>query len=273
MASINLKWRLNNDETVASTEVYRSIIGFKTGNLFPYGLVAGETLMLKINGGLEQIITFEDETTLENLVDNINSSIEDANVYVSNVDSSFILRSNMREAPGSVEITGGTSLVKLGISLAVITEKSSVYHIGSVPHGTSVFADSDGTIHDYYSLATTNTFGDLSQQTNMRQAVSFGAPVCVIEGKIADLQGKRIPDVEVTARIIERPQVIDPSTTIIKDELSTLSGENGRFSLPLLQGAKVIFEINRTRISDPIEVPAQDFEFFNNLPLYEDYRY
>ena len=273
MASINLKWRLNNDESVASTEVYRSIIGFKTGNLFPYGIASGDTLLIKVNGGLEQTLTFPEETDINTLVDFINEGLTDANCYLSTIDSSFIIRSNTREAPGSVEISGGTALVKFGISLGVITEKSSVNHIGSVPHGTNIFADLNGTVHDYYCLATINTFGDLSQKTNMNQAVSFGAPICVIEGKVADLQGRRISDVEVTARIIERPQVLDPSTTIIKDELSTLSGEDGRFSLPILQGAKVIFEINRTRISDPIEIPAQDFEFFNNLPIYEDYRY
>jgi hypothetical protein len=172
-----------------------------------------------------------------------------------------------------VEIVGGTSLVKLGLSIRTITEKSENEEIGSVPHGTNEFEDLNGTLHDFYALATVDNFGNISRKTNMSQAVSFGSPICVVEGKIVDLQGMRIPDVEVTVKIVERPQIMDAHTTIIKDELSTLSGEDGRFSIPVLQGAKVIFEVNRTRISDPVEIPMQDFVFFNDLPIYDNYRY
>jgi hypothetical protein len=268
---ITLRWTPLEGADITTYKIYRAMIGVKTPLEAPFGLISGDSLQIKLNNDTLQTITFDDDYDIEELVTVINNQITGGTAYQSKIDDSLILRSNIRSEPGYLVIVGGTALSKMGLTTGPISENSNMVHIGSVSFGTNEFEDLNGVLEDYYSLSTVSSLGDESNLSNPRQAINFTGPICVVEGCITDLQGRRVCDVQVTARIVNPPESVQDHSFITKETMTTLTGEDGRFSLPLLQCARVIFEIDDVRVSDPISIPAQPYVFFDELPI--DYNY
>lgn len=266
---IKVKWVPIADADIAHFKIFRSMIGFKTTEEAPFGLVAGDTLQLKINDAITQTITFTGDSAIQDIVDLVNASISGGTAYASG--DFLIVRSNIRSEPGFITIVGGTALTKLGLTARTISAQSETELIGVVPFGTSEFEDADGVLEDYYGISTVDSLANESNISSLRQAINFSGPICVVEGCITDLQGRRIPDVKVTAKVITPPESVQDHTFITKDTLSVLSGEDGRFSLPLLQKAEVLFEIDGVRVSDPIFIPELPYVFFDSLDVSMEY--
>lgn len=271
---ITLRWAPFPEADVASYKVYRSIIGFK-------GIVAdnvdidGKTLELKMNGGALQVFTFD---AISSIVDTINASIEGGRAYPSVEPDRFIVRSDIREAPGSVEIVGGTALSDLGLSVKTITEKSELLPIATVealedPTSTVEYDDLDGTLYDWYAVSTISSVGAESALSSLLQPVTNTGPICVIEGIVTDVQGARMVDEEVKAKIIKVPQATAAKASITTDWVTTITNPDGRFSLPLLQGAVVKFEVPAVGLSRNILVPEKSYEFLEDISVDLDYRY
>lgn len=273
MASIRLRWALLPDAEVQNFKIHRSIIGFQTEGEAPFGLVPGDTLVLRVNSENSQEIEFDGDYEPEDLVTFLDDKLEGASVYKSFYDDTIYVRSDLRSSPGFIQIVGGSALSKMGIEPRTISEKSETHPIGFLDGLMTQFEDEDGVIEDFYGISTIDGLGNESTVTSLRQSVGMSGPICVIEGKVLNLQGQRVPDVKVSAKIVTRPQTTDGHSAITKDKVHVLTGEDGRFSLPLLQKAQVIFEIDDTRISDPIEVPEASFVYFDDLPIYENYRF
>lgn len=268
---ISLKWAQYPEADVASFKVYRSIIGFRAP--LATGLNT-KTLQLKLNGGALQTITFDTGS----VVDKINSTLTGGRAYLSDSGTEFLLRSDVRQSPGSVEIVGGTALVDLGLTARVITEKSEDELIATVtapvdPEALVEFEDPDGTLSDYYALTTVDSMANESSKTNYRQPVTATGPLCVIEGTIINLQGVRMVDAEVTAFLQFPPEDDTMNVGITKDPIKTLSGPDGRFSLPLLQKALVRIEIPAISYTQYITVPEKAYALLNEIPVDLDYQY
>jgi hypothetical protein len=264
---ITLRWAPLENADIASYKIYRAMIGVKSSFEEPFGL-SGDDLQLKVNNDNVQTIVFNDDL---NVVLNINANLVGGTAYEATDTDHIIIRSNVRTSPGFLVIVGGSAASKIGLPLATFSEASSMVHIGTIPFGETEFIDPDGVLEDYYAISTIDSGGNESNLSNPRQAINFTGPICVVEGCITDLQGKRVCDVKVLARIVTPPESVQDHSFITKKEISTLTGEDGRFSLPILQKASVIFEIDDTRISDPICIPERPYVFFDELPI--DYNY
>ena len=272
---ITLRWAPYPDANIAGYKVYRSFIGF-IGSI-PSGVdIDGKTLELKVNGGPLQTFTFNN---IDTVIDTINDTIVGAEAFPSISDANkFIVRSQLRDAPGSVEIAGGTGLLDLGLTTRIISEKSEDILISSLaaledPSEALTYDDLDGVLQDWYAISTISNVGSESAKTPYRQAIQFTGPLCVMEGIISDLQGLRLVDEEVKAKIIKIPQESPVRSSISKDWVSTLSGPDGRFSLPLLQGTIVKFEVPVLKFSRNIRIPYKAYEFVTDLLTDLDYRY
>jgi len=235
----------------------------------------GKTLELSLNGGSTQTITFN---AIDSMVDSINASISGGMAYLSIADPSyFIFRSNIREAPGSVQIVGGTILASIDQMPRLITEKSEDSLIATVLNDDLddpvEFEDLDGALQDYYALSTVDLVGNESLKTEFRQAIFFTGPVCVLEGIVTDLQGVRQVDEIVRSKIVLLPQNSSIKSSITKTWVETLTGTDGRFSLPLLQGAVVKFEIPSLGFSRNIKVPETSYEFVTDMLIDLEYQY
>lgn len=272
---INLRWAPFPQSNVASYKVYRSIIGFRALAALPSAL-AGKTLSLKMNGGATQTITFAGTATA---VAQINAVLTGGKAFLSNADPAyFYVRSNVRSAPGSVQITGGTALADLQLTARTITEKSEDSLVAEVaaledPEEMVDWADSDGVPEDFYAVTTIDSFGNESIKTSYRQAIAYTGAVCVLEGIVTDLQGVRYPDAEISIQLIRYPQAQGKVPQITRTKLRFLTGPDGRFSIPVLQGALVQFEIKEVQFSREIEVPYLAYQFLTDILVDLDYRY
>lgn len=267
---IVLRWAPFPEADVASYNLCRSIIGFSAPKPVPLTGIDGLTLELKFDLGSNQLITFNG---VDPVVDQINAvtSGNGGKAFESlNDTANFIVRSDTREAPGKVEIIGGTALALLGLTARVIVEKSEEELLANIPalvDPTEVvsFEDKDGVPEDYYRLSTIDSTDTESLKTEYKQAISFTGAVCVIEGIVTDIQGVRLCDVEVKAKIIKMPQCPEPPAFVSTDEIITRTGTDGRFSLPLLQGALVQISIPQIALCKNICVPVKAFEFLKDI--------
>ena len=103
--------------------------------------------------------------------------------------------------------------------------------------------------------------------------MTYSGELCVIEGIVTTLQGVRVPDAEVIATIIKFPKEVGKAPQITREPIKTLTGSDGRFSIPLLQGTLVQFEIPAVEFIRNITVPAKPCEFLTDLQVDLDYRY
>ena len=272
---INLRWAPFPDADVASYKVFRSMIGFRAKVVAPATL-SGKTLILKMNGGSSQTITFSGTSSA---VDQITAALTGGKAFLSNADSTwFFVRSNIRSAPGSVQIVGGTALADLQLIARTITEKSEDLQVATVaaledPMEMVEWADVDGVPEDFYAIVSTDSFGNDSLKTSYRQAIAYTGAICVLEGIVTDLQGVRFPDAEISIQLIRYPQAIGKVPQITRQKLTFLTGSDGRFSIPVLQGALVQFEIKEVEFSREIEVPFKAYEFLTDIQVDLDYRY
>ena len=272
---ITLRWAPYPDANIAGYKVYRSFIGF-TGVIPLAEDIDGKTLELEVNGGSLQTFTFN---ATDSVIDTINDTIVGAEAFPSIADSDeFIVRSQLRDAPGSIKIVGGTGLLDLGLTIRTISEKSESILISSLealedPSESLIYDDLDGALQDWYAISTISGVGSESAKTPYRQAIQFTGPLCVMEGVVTDLQGARLVDEEVKAKIIRMPQESPVRSSISKEWVSTLSGPDGRFSLPLLQGTIVKFEVPILKFSRNIRIPNKAYEFVTDLLTDLDYRY
>jgi hypothetical protein len=272
---INLRWAPFPEADVASYKVFRSMIGFRAKVVTP-ATVSGKTLILKMNGGSSQTITFSGSSSV---VDQITAALSGGKAFLSLADSAwFFVRSDVRSAPGSVQIVGGTAMADLQLTARTITEKSEDLQIATIaaledPQAMVVWADVDGVPEDFYAIVSTDSFGNDSTKTSYRQAVAYTGEICVLEGVVTDLQGVRFPDAEITIQLIRYPQKTGKVPQITRNKLCFLTGSDGRFSIPVLQGALLQFEIKQVQFSREIEVPAKAYEFLTDILVDLDYRY
>lgn len=271
--SITLKWESLPSADIASYKIFRSMIGFVTPVEAPYGLVAGDKLNLKINSTDVQTIIFPQDYNAVDMVDFLNNELEDATAYKDAVTNSIYLRPKLRESNCFIEIVSGSAMAKMGLTARIISEKSEFFQIGTVFGDCTEYLDANGAIQDFYCLSTVDSIGNNSKKTSAVQAQQFTGAICVVQGCVSNLQGVRQQDTKVTAKIVCPPEKKGSSGYITDDIVTTLTGEDGKFSLPLLQGAKVLFEIDDTRVSDPVKIPSTSYVDFGTLEIYEEYRF
>jgi len=272
---ITLRWKKFPGADVTYYKVYCSILGFKAPIVEPDHL-AGKTLILVMNSGTEQTITFDGTTSVVEL---LNSHLLGAHTYILESDPGyFYLRSDIRSAPGSVRIVGGTAISDFGLVARTIYEKSEDFAIAMVPAPADPdeivqYEDPDGVCQDWYTVTTISGQGAESLKSPYRQPVTHSGNLCVLEGIVTDLQGVRIPDAEVTAALVKFPHESSKASQITIAPITTRTGPDGRFSLAVLQGALVQVDIPSVEFHRNITVPYKACEFITDILVDLDYRY
>lgn len=272
---INLRWAPFPASDVASYKVYRSMIGFR-GLVVPPATLAGKTLVLKTNGGTSQTITFAGVATV---VAQITAQLTGGKAFLSQEDPAyFFVRSNIRSAPGSIQIVSGTAMADLQLTARTITEKSESALVADLPALPDPLAmvdwqDPDGVPEDFYAVSSIDSYGNESLKTNFRQAIAYTGAICVLEGIVTDLQGVRYPDAEISIQLIRYPVATGKVPQITRGKLCFVTGPDGRFSIPVLQGALIQFEIKEVQFSREIEIPALAYQFLTDILVDLDYRY
>lgn len=265
---IKLNWLPLRGADILSYRVYRSMIGFKATLASPAS-VAGLSLILALNNGTAQTITF---SGTDDIITQINAQLEGGKAYAAaDPDAAyFFVRSDLREAPGSIEIFDSPALIELNLTARLITERSEDLFLTTVAALTDetltvVYPDPDGVAQDYYAVSTVNHLTDESAKSAYRQAVTTTGNICVLEGIVEDLSGRRIADAKVTATLLGTPQQIAFGGQVSMRPLRTLSGPDGRYSVAVLQGMIIRLEIPLIGYSRAISVPTTLFAFVSDL--------
>jgi len=272
---ITLRWKKFPGADVESYKVYCSILGFKAP-ILDNVLVDGKTLVLKMNGGDEQEITFDLDSTV---IERINADLSGGHAYPNEGDPGyFYLRSDVRVSPGSVEIVSGTALADFGITARMIQEKSEDFALAVVPSAENpddmvTFEDPDGVCQDWYAVSTLNIHGEESNKSPYKQPITHSGDICVLEGIVTDLQGVRIADSEVTATLVKAPHESMVSSQVTTEPIKTRTGPDGRFSLAVLQGALIRLEIQAVAFDRNVTVPSTSCALVTDLLIDLDYRY
>lgn len=269
---IYVKWSLLPESEVKSFNLFKSIVGVRLPHK-TLSELSGKALTLKVNGGASQTVTFDGTT---GTVSKLNSSLTGARAYEATTPGYFYIRSNNRSQTGSIQILPSTAQELWGEIPRLVTEKSESFFIGSVPVNTTgnfEFPDPDGTPHDWYALTTIDPLDYESDKSPFKQAVSYTGDVCILEGCVVDLHGRRLPDVEVRATLVLYPHSSTHTTQVSTEPVTTLSGPDGRFSLTLLQGTTVQLEIPAVGFSRNVDVPEKPYVFVSDLLAELDYRF
>ncbi len=270
-----LRWAPYPGSGITYYRIYRSMVGFAALLVSPE-LLEGLTLTLKMNGGAEQTVTFDG---VSSAVSCINSALVNGRAYTSLENPQrFYVRSDIREAPGTVEILEGTALPVLGLSPRVIGEVSEDLFLATIPAPTDqsqllTYQDQDGALQDFYALTTVDNLNNESNKTAYKQPVLATGDVCVIEGIVTNVQGVRLPDQEVRVTLVKYPQASPTGSQIALEPVTVLTGPDGRYSITLLQKAVVQIDIQAIGFNSTIEVPAKAFAFIAELGVDLDYRY
>jgi hypothetical protein len=269
-----LRWCLLEHFEVDSFQIYKSFVGFVTGEEAPFsGLRKGDTLKLRVNNQeLQKVVFKRNDYSVQEIIDLLNDNLEGVTVSKMTNTDQLIFRSNCVGEGSFIEVFGGSALSKMGIEKRTISEKSEFILWSTVDNETFEYADVDGDQNDHYYIASVYD-EEIYRRSTVMSPTKYRGNICVIEGFLYGANGVRVQDVEVTAKVVVPPEQYGSGGYITEDEISYRSDENGRFSLPVLQGSLVLFEVNKARISDPVTVPEQAFVFFDKLSVDDNYRF
>jgi hypothetical protein len=112
----------------------------------------------------------------------------------------------------------------------------------------------------FYTLTSTKFDNFVYDEFSIEPSPGSIAPlvppgICVISGTLKDIGGNIPRNCRVSARAVDYP-VRAGEALINSDAVYTYPDSLGNFQLSLLQGATVIFEIERTAIRNQVTVPA-----------------
>ena len=255
---------LSSAVDIVKYNIYRSMVGVRSGNSGPFALSDGMTLIVDINQSGDQTIAFATAdfadigaATAEEVASVITRDLGSGFAHKGEAGDVFIRSSDEN---GSVEVNGGTANAVFGFGNHTASSQSHFFKIAEVPNpaegGVIEYIDNDGSVYDYYKISSKDQSNQESAPTAAKQAAPCRQPVCLIHGKLIDGRGFAIPDQEVKAVIDYPPGVHNASLGgVTREEISTLSQIDGTFEFELIQGGWY-----------RVEIPAVEFARVVNIP-------
>ena len=252
----------------------------------------GDTLEIKINGGVTQTITFSNTfitdgaATVNEIVDNINDSLTGATASISNNTgtSEVVLRVPDPKKNSSIEIIGGTAQAELSFPTGLFSFalKTTQYQVLTVTSAsTTAFEDRDGSLFDYYKVFATSATGLVGQTSVVKTLSAYFDEVptrAIIYGYLFDAGGN--PSVKKDV-IIRPPDDHFPSLDkglhssqigISFDEHRVLSDEDGYFETEVISDIVIRLSIPSINYDLVVRSPVQQSDFTKLLLVHDDLR-
>lgn len=238
-----------------SVKVYRSRIAVRT-KIPPFGLVSGDKLLLRMGDQRLQRITFSGDSL--SLADTINAQLKNGSAVKSTNDDSIFIVSAMQQNPGFIEILGGEAAPKMALPLGMVSFSSHWELLTTVPATDfAEYVDTDGMPGDIYALSTV-AGGIESARTPWMRPLTSTESVCVISGTVTNLDGTPVAGLKVEAKANESGVSLAGSM-ISGKPVVTWTNEQGKFTLPVLRGARIVLTAEGIASIDFIEVPDANF--------------
>ena len=250
------------ENITADTAQSPVLVGTEEG---PFDL-QGKTVKLKVDGGLEQEVTFTlpDPISLANVIGEFNDAIVGATAD-DDGEGKLKIEGGTSGTGGSLEITGGTGLTELGLTSGDIDNGEDA-HVTLVS-GTSDYEydDEGGEASYWYRTRYYNTVsGNVSSYSDWMQgdtgSVIDAAELIVGKIRLADLDGGPMVDAKVTIVNTFIPQTAD-SYFISGGAIQLETNGVGYAEVNLVRGAIVDVIIGGTSVVRRIQVPSTGTEF------------
>jgi len=242
-------------EDVDSVKIYRSRIGLKT-KAPPFGIELGDGILFGTTWGKEQQCPLSSDANL--LMDL--SKLSHVKVFEQD-DGSFWIISEWQQEGGLVEVlSGAVAAEKLGLSVGLVSTFLSDWELIAEiadPSLTESYEDVSGLPSDYYRV-TTVTDEEESVPSPWMQPLMGDQDLCVLSGRVLELDGKPAAHVEINAKIAIPGRPLN-EILISSNEIKALTNKEGYFSLPVLQGVPIIIEASSIGYIKPVLVPQENY--------------
>lgn len=261
-----ISWNVFDDSTPDSFNVYRAITGLEIN--FPNSLAVGNILLFQATTKDLQKLTVT-ATDIDSIVTLLNAG---KGIKATKYGTKILVRCTARENP-KIKIQPCSFAANAGVASGLYAPKQNFELIGNVPfvlnQSTYSFSDAEGDPLDWYHI-TALTGSDESVPSIDQQPIIAPPDLCVVEGRITDLQNNPVVGVLVDARI-EIPVGEVENTGIVIPNITTLTDCLGRWSLPLLRNQLVLFQIEAIGYNEVLAVPDAPFALFKDLKPVDDH--
>lgn len=162
----------------------------------------------------------------------------------------------------SWDVAEGLDVVRVHVE---VDRGSGFTEIADVLATVGRIIDLSGTVTDIYRLIGEAADTELWVPTVSFTAQSTLAPQCTVTGTVVDLQGNPVFNTEVRAELLTVEGFSNDGQGIVDTEVSVLTDAVGGFSMILIQGATVRFEIPKANWSRPVLIPEKGSVDFRDL--------
>lgn len=249
-------------EITAAADAAATLLGTQTA---PFTL-NGKTLLLKVDGGSEQTITFvsADPINVDDTVDFINDNVTGA--VASEEVGAVRLTSSTLGTSSLLEITGGTALADLGLSVGLDNGEDARITLQA---GVTEYEydDQSGDPDNYYrtrfynsSTAAVSSYSD-PVLGELGTIISVSSLI-LAKVDLANLDGTPIDD-----RRVSFYNTYTPSGLIVEDigvvgrTIDIFTNQAGHAETMLIKGSIVNVSISGTAIMRKITIPTTGTEF------------
>lgn len=231
----------------------------------PYPLLQGTNLKIKVDGGFEQTVTFTpvNPITLSNVIAEFNTAITGATA--SDGSGVLLITGDNTGTDGTLELTGGTSLVILGLTSGSKSSGKDAHIALLTAVSNYEYDDQSGEASYWYRTRFYNqTSGTFSSWSDWTQG-STGAAVQssnLIVGKIklAELDGTALVGQKINIVNIFNPLISDGYFIAGRHKTMETDGI-GHAEATLIKGSLVDVVVEGTSLIRRILVPSVGTEF------------
>lgn len=214
-----------------------------SANAQNYVLTNGQTLIVEIDGGSAQTITFITAqfsdigaATAAEVASAINSNLTGAAASASS--GSVVITSSTTGDSSKVEVTGGTANTALGFSTTATTGSAYWYEIGSGLYEIRFTAAELNTLESFTYIVTGSTIDQYLGQAKVVAVTedttsSVAIDTCIVSGHLLDITGTPVEGAAVTARLTSTPEFIQNLALLSEGLVSTTTDANGYWTLTL----------------------------------------
>jgi hypothetical protein len=264
-----VKWNTFVDSDVDSFNIYRSITGLSI--TFPNSLQTGDVFQFAATSPTVQKVTIG-ATDINSVAAAINAQAKGLTATVSQSGLVLFIRCTAKER-ARLKLYPCTFLTHLSIPVSIIVPRSNfvlLANVAFVPAPSAYsYSDLDGNPLDWYHITSVKSSIETIPSIDQKPIITPES-VCTVEGRVIDVQNNPIVGAEVRASPIGGVETSDNSG-LVTPGIVAYTDDYGRWSMPLIQGKRLLFEIASIGYSQVCVVPSQSFCLFQNLEPVDSY--
>jgi len=269
--STTLVWSTFADANCDSFNIYRAITGIAV--TFPNALQTGDIFLFSATSPTQQTVQIT-ATDITSVASAINTKAKGIKASISQTGTTLFIRCTANK-DAKLKLYSCTFLTHTDQTVRIITPHSEFNFIASSPRVSGIYdyqyPDVNGDVSDWYYMTSVNS-GVESLPTQNMQALPNPNTLCVVEGRVIDLQNRPITGAQVLVQSLP-PVGMANNSGIFLPNVIAVTDMYGRWTLPLIQCQSVLFRIPSISYNQVVVIPAQTYVLFKDLAPIDTYFY